>query len=261
MAVAQKRNLPVIEDACQAHLAEWKGRKAGTYGKVGCFSFQASKNLNAGEGGAILTDDAELAEQLYAFHNNSRRRATAGYDFSYVAKGLNLRLTEFQGAILLSQMKRLNDQTGRREKNARHLTSMLQQVPGITPAKMYPGCTRNAYHLYMFRYDPSQFGGLPRAKFLKALEAEGIPASPGYSPLNKEPFIRNTLNSRGFKRLYSDKDRARWAEQNECPENDKLCAEAVWLTQTMLLGPQSDMDGIAEAVRKVQQHSGTLAKS
>jgi perosamine synthetase len=261
LAVAKKRNLPVVEDACQAHLAEWKGRKVGTYGKVGCFSFQASKNLNAGEGGAILTDDTELLERLYAFHNNSRRRATAGYDFSYIDKGLNLRLTEFQAAILLSQMTRLANQTSTREKNAQYLTSMLKEIPGVAPAKMYDGCTRNAYHLYMFRYDPAQFGGLPRAKFLKALEAEGIPASPGYSPLNKEPFIKNTLNTRGFKRLYSDKERATWEERNRCPENDRLCAEAVWLTQTMLLGPRSDMDAIAEAIRKVRAHAGAIAKA
>ena len=260
MTVANQRKLPVIEDACQAHLAEWKGRKAGTYGKVGCFSFQASKNLNAGEGGAILTDDPGLAEQLYASHNNGRGRATAGPDFTYADKGLNLRLTEFQAAILLAQMKRLNDQTVRREKNARHLTKMLEEIPGIAPAKMYPGCTRNAYHLYMFRYDSAHFSNLPRAKFLQALRAEGIPASGGYSPLNKEPFILNTLASRGFQRLYSERERAQWAERNQCPENDRLCGEAVWLTQTMLLGPPSDMEAIASAVRKIQQHAGALTR-
>jgi perosamine synthetase len=75
--VGQRRGVTVVEDACQAHLAEWRGRKVGTYGKTGCFSFQASKNLNSGEGGAILTDDDELVETCYRFHNNSRGRRTS----------------------------------------------------------------------------------------------------------------------------------------------------------------------------------------
>jgi len=261
LAVANRHNLPVIEDACQAHLAEWKGRKAGTYGKAGCFSFQASKNLNSGEGGAVLTDDTDLMERLYAFHNNSRRRATAGSDFSYVDKGLNLRLTEFQASLLLAQMTRLGEQTQTREKNAQYLTRMLDEIPGITPARMYPGCTRNAYHLYMFRYDATRFAGLSRARFMQAMHAEGIPVSGGYSPLNKEPLIMNTLESRGFRRIYSDAERKTWAERNHCPENDKLCTEAIWLTQTMLLGPRSDMDDIVAAVRRIQAHAPEIART
>lgn len=261
LAVAGKHSVPVIEDACQAHLAEWKGRKAGTYGKVGCFSFQASKNLNAGEGGAILTDDEALAEKAFAFHNNSRGRATAGTDFTYGSKGLNLRLTEFQAAILMSQMTRLREQSRTREQNAQYLTSLLKEIPGIVPAAMYAGCTRNAYHLYMFRYEAAQFGGMARAKFLKAVHAEGIPMSGGYTPLNKEPFLQNTLTSKAYRRIYSEAERTQWAERNRCPENDKLCQEAVWLTQTMMLGPRSDMDQIAAAIRKVQQHAGDLSKA
>jgi perosamine synthetase len=261
LGVANRRGIPVIEDACQAHLAEWKGRKVGTYGKAGCFSFQASKNLNSGEGGAILTNDPELVERLYTFHNNSRRRATAGYDFSYRNKGLNLRLTEFQAALLLSQMTRLANQTRTREQNAAYLTGMLKEIPGIAPAKMYAGCTRNAYHLYMFRYDPEKFAGLARAKFMKAMNAEGVPVSGGYSPLNKEPFILNTLDTRGFQRIYSEHERKAWVDRNHCPENDKLCEEAVWLTQTMLLGPKSDMDTIADSIRKIQVHAAEIAKA
>jgi dTDP-4-amino-4,6-dideoxygalactose transaminase len=171
---------------------------------------------------------------------------------------LNLRITEFQAALLISQMTRLKQQMQRREENAAYLTSMLKEIPGIRPAKMYSNCTRNAYHLYMFRYDPAQFAGLPRGKFLKALQAEGIPASGGYSPLNLEPFLENTLGSRGYQRIYGAKAIAQWKERNQCPANDRLCGEAVWLTQTMLLGPRADMDDIAAAVRKIQQHAGEI---
>ena len=259
MAVARKRNLPVIEDACQSHLAEWRGRRVGTFGTTGCFSFQASKNLNCGEGGAILTNDAALLEKCYAFHNNSRSRATGGTTtFSYAASGLNLRLTEFQGALLSAQMTRLEAQAALRDRNAQHLTALLREIPGILPARHYDGCTRNAYHLYMFRYRKEQFAGLSRADFLKALRAEGVPASGGYAPLNKEPFLRNTFQTRGYRRVYGDEALARWQERNHCPANDQLCEEAVWFTQNMLLGAREEMEQIADAIRKIRAHAGEL---
>ncbi|MGH9372497.1 MAG: DegT/DnrJ/EryC1/StrS family aminotransferase [Vicinamibacterales bacterium] len=260
MEVVRRRKITLVEDACQAHLAEWRGRKVGTYGRAGCFSFQASKNLNSGEGGAILTDDEAFAEACYRFHNNSRGRRNAGDGFSYHGTGANLRLTEFQAALLMAQMTRLEAQSRTRVANAAYLTSLLKQIPGITPARMYDGCTRNAYHLYMFRYDAGRFSGLPRAAFLKAIGAEGIPASAGYSPLNKEPFLDDALSQRGFQAIYSKARLDAWREQNRCPQNDRLCSEAIWLTQTMLLGPRRDMDDIAEAVRKVQTHAAELAK-
>jgi dTDP-4-amino-4,6-dideoxygalactose transaminase len=259
LPVARKHGVPVIEDACQAHLAEWRGRKVGTHGTTGCFSFQASKNLNSGEGGAILTADEELLETCYRFHNNSRGRRNTGNDFSYRNTGANLRMTEFQAALLLAQMTRLEAQSRTRDENAAYLTSLLKQIPGIAPARMYDGCTRNAYHLYMFRYDARGFAGLTRAGFLKALSAEGIPASSGYSPLNKQPFLEDALSSPGFKAIYPTARLDAWREQNRCPENDRLCSEAIWLTQTMLLGPRKDLDDIAEAVRKVQTHAAQLA--
>jgi perosamine synthetase len=261
LAAAAPRRIPVIEDACQAHLAEWKGRKVGTYGHAGCFSFQASKNLNCGEGGAIITSDAAFADACYAFHNNSRGRQTAGADFSYRASGLNLRLTEMQAALLLAQMTRLEEQSRRRDANGAYLTQLLKEIPGMAPAVMYPGCTRNAHHLYMFRYDSAAFAGLSRAAFLKALRAEGVPASSGYSPLDREPFLERTLASRGYQRIYGARSFAAWRERTRCPENDTLCAEAIWLTQTMLLGPREDMDQIAAAIRTIQRHAREIAAS
>jgi dTDP-4-amino-4,6-dideoxygalactose transaminase len=261
MAVSKKHNVPVIEDACQAHLAEWKKRKVGTYGTMGCFSFQASKNLNSGEGGAVVCNDPTLIERCYSFHNNSRPRRGSPASFSYGDRGLNLRITELQAALLLSQMTRLEEQSSRRDRNAAHLTKLIGDIPGIQPAKMYSGCTRNAYHLYMFRYDSARFSGLSRTKFLAALRAEGVPASSGYSPLNKEQLVTNTLASRGYKRVYPAKELSGWTARNECPVNDRLCTEAVWLTQTMLIGEKQDMDQIAAAVAKVQRHAAAIART
>ena len=261
LPIAARHNVPLLEDACQAHLAEWRGRKVGTYGKAGCFSFQASKNLNSGEGGAILTNDEDLRERCFAFHNNGSGFRSIGSNFTYNSTGCNLRMTEFQAALLMAQMTRIEAQAKTRTANATYLTSMLQEIPGIRPARMYSGCTRNAYHLYMFRYGRQEFAGLPRAAFLKALAAEGVPSSGGYSPLNTQPFLKNALHSRGYQRIYSAQEVAAWEERNRCPANDKLCEEGVWFTQTMLLAPRRSMEQIAEAIRKIQKHAGELAKA
>lgn len=257
--VAKRHNLFVLEDACQAHLAEWRHKKVSTLGNLGCFSFQASKNLNSGEGGAILTNEHDLYEYCLSFHNQGRGKYNSG--LSYVRNGANFRMTEFQGALLLQQLTRLEAQSRTRTENAEYLTKQLKEIPGISPARMYDGCTRNAYHLYMFHYDSAHFAGLARSKFLKALEAEGVPSSGGYTPLNKEPFLKEALGSRAFKAIYTQKELAEYEERNHCPENDKLCERAVWLEQTMFIGPRNDMDQIAEAIRKIQKQAGTLARS
>ncbi|MDD4871778.1 MAG: DegT/DnrJ/EryC1/StrS family aminotransferase [Kiritimatiellae bacterium] len=262
LAIAKKHNVPVIEDACQAHLGQWRERNLGTLGTTGCFSFQISKNLGSGEGGAVLTNDESMANKCFAFHNNCRKRKTASYNFTYEGgRATNIRMTEFQGALLLSQMRGLEQRAKTRHENGKYLTGMLREIPGIVPARMYDGCTRNAYHLYMFRYQPEKFSNLPRQKFMKALSAEGIPCSGGYGPLNKASFIKNALNARPYVKVYGKDTIAKWDDDNRCPENDKLCEEAVWFTQNMLLGPRSDMDEIAEAVRKIKKHAEILVKS
>lgn len=255
LAVAAKHRIPVLEDACQAHLAEWKGKKVGGLGQAGCFSFQASKNLNSGEGGALTTNDAAMMDRALSFHNNGRGTGAVS---GYVRNGSNHRMTEFQAALLNTQMSHLVEQSEVRSNNAKYLTKHLEQIPGIHPARMYAGTTRNAYHLYMFRYEAEQFSGLARAQFLKALEAEGIPCSGGYTPLNQEAFLENTLRSRAYRKIYSDAELKAYRERNHCPVNDRLCEQAVWFGQTMLLGPQSDMDQIAGAIRKIQKHAAAV---
>jgi dTDP-4-amino-4,6-dideoxygalactose transaminase len=259
LAIGKKHSIPVLEDTCQSHLAEWRGKKLGSLGRGGCFSFQVTKNLSGGEGGAIISDDGEFIERSYAFHNNGRGRRGGG--FAYAHGGANLRMTEFQAALLLAQMTRVEEQSRIREENARYLTKQLQEIPGIIPGKMYEGCTRNAYHLYMLRYDKEHFGGAPRSHFIKALSAEGIPCSPGYTPLNKQPFLKETLDSPAYQTIYGKERLEAYEKNNHCPENDKLCnEEAVWMFQTMFLGARSDMDQIAAAFRKIHDHAGELAR-
>ncbi len=249
-AIAKEYNLLVLEDACQAWLAELHGDKCGTLGDLGCFSFQNSKHLTCGEGGAILGDDDRVMDRAVSYHNFGRGGPYLGS---------KCRMTEFQAAILLAQMQRLEEQTQRRWENGRYLTERLQGIPGIIPHKLYEGVTRAVYHLYPFRFSAEQFNGASRGRFMSALREEGIPCSGGYGQLNKAPFIENTLSSRNFRRMYSLRQLDHCREQIECPDNDRLCSEAVCLSQRLLLGSREDMDDIANAIEKIAENRGQLA--
>ncbi len=262
MEISRRRKVPVVEDSCQAVLGQWRGKTLGTVGDTGCFSFQASKNLNSGEGGAILTNDRDLAARCFGFHDHSRGRRDIGRPSEPLnGRAANLRITEFQAGLLLAQMTRLEQQSIIRENNAAYLTTQLNEIPGLYPARMYEGCTRNGYHLYMLRYDPEHFSGLSRAGFLKAMRAEGIPLGPGYGPLNTQSFVKATLETPAYRKLFPAKVLADWEERTRCPENDRMCEEVVWFTHDGLLGPRSDMDDIAGAMRKVQAAAPALAKA
>jgi len=258
-AIAKKHNLVVIEDACQAWLAEYDNKMCGTLSDLGCFSFQNSKNLPAGEGGAIVGNNDEIMDKCYSFHNCGRPYGTVKRTSGYPIRGSNRRMQQFQAVILMSQMKRIQKDADTRLENALYLTARIKEIPGIIPYKLARGATRSAYHLYPFRYKKEHFNNVPRNKFLSALSAEGIPCSGGYGPQNKDGLIEDALNSKGYKRLYSKKRLDQYREENHLPDNDQLCQEAVWFGQNMLLGTKADMDDIADAIEKIYENRDKLA--
>jgi dTDP-4-amino-4,6-dideoxygalactose transaminase len=247
LELARKHNFYVIEDAAQAHLAGWRGRKVGAIGHLGTFSFQASKNLNAGEGGIILSNDEELADRVWSVANVGRVRSGKWYEHHVL--GGNFRMTEFQAALLLAQMSRLEEQTQRRSDNAAYLTSLLANIPGVTLLCTDPRVSTHAYHIYIFRYDPAGFGNRPVSEFIRALNAEGIPCSMGYVPLYKERVFQDKTAGRG---AWCRTGRPIHYAAVDCPVCEQVCQDAVWLFQTMLLGTRTDMEDIAEAIRKIQ---------
>lgn len=255
MAIARKQKLVVVEDACQAWLAEYKDKKVGTIGDLGCFSFQNSKNIPAGEGGAVSGNDDRLMDRCHSFHNCGRAYGNSASDFTgYPFFGGNKRMMEVQAVILLSQMERAEKDFETRLENALYLDSKLKEIPGIIPYKLTEGASKSAYHIYPLRYKKELFDELPREKFLAALQAEGIPCSSGYEAQYHDDFMEEVLNTRGFKKLFSEQRLKRYREElNELPENEQLTREAVWFFQNMLLGERSDMDDIIEAVQKVYE--------
>jgi dTDP-4-amino-4,6-dideoxygalactose transaminase len=247
MAVAGRHKLTVIEDAAHAHGAIYKDRPAGSVGHLGSFSFQSSKNLTAGEGGIIITNDDALAESCRSIQNCGRIPEGVWYEH-HVMSG-NYRLGEFQGAILNAQLDRLETQTKTRDRNGQWLASRLAELPGVHPQNRSSDCTRHSHHLFMLRLDEEQFGA-PRDAVVEALQAEGIPCSAGYGlSLHRQPFFRNRAFGPYLPKAPVDFAKA------DCPNSDRVCREAIWLEQRMFLGPRKDMDDIARAFDKVFRSS------
>ena len=259
-AIAKKNDLVVIEDACQAWLAEYEGKKCGTLGDIGCFSFQNSKHIPSGEGGAIVGNDDAIMDHCYSYHNCGRAHGKTMSEFrGYPFRGGNKRMTEFQSVVLLSQIERAKSDADKRLENALYLDSKLKEMPGIIPYKLTDGATRSAYHLYPFRYKKEYFDDLPREKFIAALVAEGIPCSGGYGQQYFDGLIEEALSSRGYKRLFSEQRLNRYREElHHLPDNDQLTREAVWFFQNMLLADRKDMDDIIHAIQKVYENRKQL---
>jgi len=266
MEIARKHKLQVVEDVCQAHLTAINGKNLGTFGTTGCFSFQTSKVMPIGEGGAILTDDAALYDKLYSYHNYGYKTNVAPGSYENIAAfilGNKIRMAEYQAAIGLCQMRKLEEQTRIRNENAAYLTPKLAAIPGITPVKPYPGVTRLSYYMYPFIYNEAEFNGLSRADFVKALSAEGVPASPGYPkyPIYTQEFIHEMFKTEVYKKFYTSQelDWEAYKARNHCPGLLKTFDTSVWLSSTgMLLGSKADMDDVVRAVEKIHKNSARL---
>lgn len=253
MAIARTHGLIVIEDAAHAHGATYRNRPVGSIGHIAAFSFQSSKNLTAGEGGIITTNDDSLAESCRAIHNCGRLPDGIWYEH-HVISG-NYRLGEFQGAVLNCQLDRLEEQAGTRDRNGQRLASRIRALAGVVPQARGETCTRHSYHLFMLRIDPAAFGA-PRAAVLRALEAEGIPCSAGYAlSLPEQPLFRNQAFGPYLPRSSARCDYAGVS----CPNSDLICREqGIWLEQRLFLGPPDDIDDIALAFEKVHTHRDAL---
>jgi dTDP-4-amino-4,6-dideoxygalactose transaminase len=247
MEVAARHSLHVVEDAAHAHGSEWKGQRAGSIGSAGSFSFQGSKNLNAGEGGFITTNDQGIYEQCWSVHHCGRAaRGTAWYE--HPLPGTNARMTEWQAAILDAQMDRLDAQIATRMANARYLDERLREIPFIDVPPADPAVTRNSYHLYVFRFASERCRGLTRERFVAALAAEGIPSSAGYNGLHtQELFVTEAMQ----KMTGSTID----YRAVRLPVTEKAAgSEGMWLLHWLLLGGRRDVDDIADAMIKIHQH-------
>ncbi|MFB9755188.1 DegT/DnrJ/EryC1/StrS family aminotransferase, partial [Paenibacillus hodogayensis] len=239
--IADKHGLALIEDAAQAVGATWEGRGVGSIGDIGTFSLQSSKNLNAGEGGILTTNNRDYWENAWSICNVGR--IPDGGWYQHERFGQNYRMTEFQAAIALAQMTRLEEQMGRRERHAALLNELLDGVKGIRLLRQDPRITRHAYHLYMFKLDPIV---TDKNEFIRRANAEGVPLASGYIPLNRNVSVIETT------RMWTGEDRI-----YECPVCESMCEkEAVWLSQNVLLSDEQAVREVADALHKVSRSFG-----
>ncbi len=249
-AIAKKHNLVVIEDAAHAHGVECNGQFAGTFGDMGCFSFQESKNVATGEGGMLLTNDKKYYDLAYSLHHLGRLEGELWY--KHFHQGWNMRMNEFTAAIGIVQLDRLFEQNAKRMQNYKYLMAALAEIHGLTPIENHPGITKHSHHLQMLRYSADDANGMPRDQLIEALNAEGIPCLAGYTfPNYANPFMN------------SDETRARYAAagitlpdydaySERCPHTERACySEAVWLEHRLMIAEQSDMDDIIAGFAKL----------
>ncbi|MCC6145905.1 MAG: DegT/DnrJ/EryC1/StrS family aminotransferase [Candidatus Hydrogenedentes bacterium] len=243
MALARKHGLKVIEDACHAWGASWKGTGAGALGDAAVFSFQHSKNITAGEGGAITTNDEALADLCRSLTHSGRVMVNGNLEFHYA--GTNARITEIQAAMLCGQLDRLEPQTQRRLETAPLLDAALETIDGLTPQPGDVRITRRAYHLYCIRFD-AEAVGCTREQFIAACVAEGLPLRAGYTlPLYDQPLFQECR----------DYDYSLC----NCPVTEDLCASGgMWLPHALLLGNDEDIQDIIAILRKVAGHARAL---
>lgn len=270
LRIAGKNHLWVIEDCAHKHGGEWNGKKAGSIGDIGSFSFQLSKHLTAGEGGALTTSDVALYERLDALRNCGRKpepedavNADKGegvyFDAGNFLQSGNYRMTEFQAAILLEGLKRLPEQNRVRDENAIYLNSLLTEIPGVMPVRRDQKETREAYFNFAFRYDQDQFKGVPVKKFREALTAElGIEVAASYTPLNQcSLYVPHTKPARH--KLSEEYWAAIDPSRFDLPVCDRIHFEgSACIHHKILTGTRADMELIASAIRKVYDHAGDI---
>ncbi len=254
LKLAAEHKLAVIEDCAHVHGGEYKGHGAGSMGDVGCFSFQSSKIMTAGEGGIVITSRLDCFEVVQSLVNCGRASVTDQFKKRVV--GSNYRITEFQAAILLGQLEQLPELAARRVRNAALLTKRMTQIEGISPLPVQPGLTREAIYNYVFRYRRTE---VSRDVFVAALDKEGIPCDGRFY----EPVYRSDLfqvNPDDFPQLKFGRDKPVDYDECLCPISERAAYdESVWLPQFLLLGEEEDVEDIARAVHKVVAHLRELA--
>ena len=253
LRIATKHNLKVIEDCAHAHGGMWKGKGAGSMGDLGAFSFQSSKLITCGEGGAVVTNNLEYMEIVQSYINAGRASDTDLFHHRIV--GFNYRLGEFQAAVLGPQLNRLPEQSKIRDKNMAYLEKRLKGTRGIGSLKPDPRITRLAPYGYVLKYFSEQVKDIPRAAFVAALQLEGIPCD----GLFYEPVYKSSLfpvNPADFPALSWGRDKPLdLRNMYSCPEAEKAAYhEAVWFMHQMFLGSEKDVDAIADAIHKVLEN-------
>src|SRR6202043_2343846 len=248
--LAKKHGIKIVEDCAHAHGGMWRDKGAGSIGDLGAFSFQSSKLITSGEGGAVITNNLEYFERVQSYINTGRRSITDQFHHRII--GFNYRLGEFQAAVLGPQLERLPEQAKVRQSNMEYFESRLHGTRGLGLLKPEPRITRLAPYGYVMKYFAEQVNDIPRAAFVAALQQEGIPCD----GLFYEPVYRSSLfpvNSADFPALsWGRTTPLDLRTMYRCPVSERAAYhEAIWFSHHLFLGGKANIDSIADGIFKV----------
>ena len=250
MEIAIQHDLRVVEDCAHAHNSVYKNKMVGNWGNAGTFSFQASKVLTSGEGGAIICNSEELADKIYSYIDCGRKKNQYFYDhFSY---GTNYRMTEYQAAILRAQLKKFPNQHKLRNENAFYLMEKLNDIDGIRTMKPTPGTTSLGWYVFPIIFEPMKFGGITKSEFYEKLNANGIPTDDCYPPLHSLDCFKNINLKKGI-----DYSIANWGGEKSNNKNFPIVSDvysrSIEFPQEMLLANRNKLDNVVDFIKSLKK--------
>ncbi|MFP3953207.1 MAG: DegT/DnrJ/EryC1/StrS family aminotransferase [Candidatus Acetothermia bacterium] len=259
MNIVEDYDLYLVEDAAHAHGTTWKGKKAGQFGDVACFSFQESKNITAGEGGMLLTDDDKIAERARSFRSDGRKKGRPGYEHHRL--GWNFRMLEFQASLLNVQLDRFKNQIKMKTDRSNYLSKQLRDMDCFEPITDPPGTSLNGHYTYDIRYDRSCCPNVDIDDIIEAIQAEGVPCDQMYLPIDRSPLFSNSgawpqSGMRFYTEYYPDDFQFRISDM---PVATRVLNEVITFPHRILLGTNEDVNDVVGALRKVSTNIDELA--
>jgi dTDP-4-amino-4,6-dideoxygalactose transaminase len=242
-AIANKHGLKIVEDAAQAHGAAWESGPAGSLGDAAGFSFQSSKNLASGEGGALTTNNEEVFERAHSMHNAGRSRIGGGR-WEHVTLGWNNRITEYQAGLLISRFKDFGRMQAIRRSNFRFLFALMNDIACLKPLAMHSGVRAHGMYMFAMRYGREHCDGCSLESFLELVQAEGAPIYRAFSTTISDQLVMQNLMKR----------RPEYLRRLPTPVADQAARDVVYIPQQVFLGTPKDMVEIVAAVKKVERH-------
>ncbi|HUW90167.1 MAG TPA: DegT/DnrJ/EryC1/StrS family aminotransferase [Candidatus Nanopelagicaceae bacterium] len=250
MELALNYDLKVVEDCAHAHGSDFKGKKVGNWGDAGTFSFQASKVLTSGEGGAIICNSEELTDNIYSYIDCGRKKNQ--YSYKHFSYGTNYRMTEYQAAVLRAQLKKFPDQHKLRNENAQYFMKKLNEINGIKTMKPTPGTTSLGWYVFPIVFEPKAFGGITKPEFYKKLNKNGIPTDDCYPPLHSLDCFKSTNLKKGI-----DYSKANWGGEKSNNRNFPIVSDiysrSIEFPQEMLLANKEKLDNVVDFIRSLKE--------
>jgi dTDP-4-amino-4,6-dideoxygalactose transaminase len=250
MELASNYDLKVVEDCAHAHGSDFKGKKVGNWGDAGTFSFQASKVLTSGEGGAIICNSEELADNIYSYIDCGRKKNQ--YFYKHYSYGTNYRMTEYQAAVLRAQLKKFPDQHKLRNQNAVYLMKKLNDIEGIKSMDPTTGTTSLGWYVFPIVFEPKEFGGITKSEFYKKLNRNGIPTDDCYPPLHSLNCFKTTNLKKGI-----DYSKANWGGEKSINRNFPIVSDiysrSIEFPQEMFLADRESLDNVVAFIKSLKE--------